>query len=184
MKKLIIICAVVIFVMAMSTAFALPFPPTDPGPYPEGYVGAGGNYEIGPLGILTLNGGYILPNIPPYDAILLSWNISDAYHTINLEIGNSVSSFASGQCIVTLSSVSSYDYLVNMGFASGQCTVTLSVDALKWIEVGEPPNGTPFLAPAWSMSDTASLNISPEPATICLLGLGGLGLLRRKHSKA
>jgi len=160
-----------------SSAFALPFPPTDPGPYPQGYVGAGGDYEVVPSGIVNFNGGTIFPEFslsPPWldYEYIRGWSID--YIGVGTESSYHPGPY-NGSPVFELDL--SYDHLVyDLELAPGLHTVRLWAEVRGYQEL--PPTNGIWM---WGTSDTASLNIIPEPATLLLLGFGGLAVMRRRR---
>jgi hypothetical protein len=165
----------IILLLVTSTAFANPWPYEGPLSGGYGYVGAGGDYQIDPGGSITFTGGYNPAGIvPSVDAASWQWYVD----TVNMGSGGGGGGFPSP--VDTFSQNLSYDDLINLGLAPGQHTVMLSVQVAwhypfdPYLQMGEQ---------TWYGSDTAALNIVPEPATMSLLGLGVIGLLRNR-SKA
>jgi hypothetical protein len=175
--------SLIILLVISVNAFANPWPPEE-GAGGVVYVGAGGDYEIAPGGTVTLSGGYI-PSVPSpsIDYVWWSWSVD----TVNVGSDSSWGNPGWGIAIDCQSQPLSYDYLVtDLGLAPGQHTVKLDV-AVGWHYADFQYSMDPTLEMGQhdsAGSDTVTLAITPEPATLLLLGLGGLGLLRRKRSKA
>jgi len=215
MKKLITICAIVIFVMAMSAGAttinytvsswgptqypASTTPPTDA---PWGVNG----YPGDTLEMVTYTGTLDLtPGTYNLKINTLKWTIdytyggtetqwdypdhwSDLSFNINTSRGMSIGTAADSLSQAGLLEVTWFnDYL---SFGSGSTTsftvqgyqVDVTPLGLSRVAGSNFSGSNPWAQPERDVM--ARFDVVPDPATIYLLGLGGLGLLRRKRSKA
>jgi len=130
------------------------------------YVDAGGPYIVGPNETITLFGWV---NIPPGALAGASWSV------LGEGVGGGNPTIGSSSCEV------SYDYLVNTlgkepGFYSGGVCLEATFEGYYYYL--ETP-------PLWIRGDSgkgyADIRIVPEPATVSLLVLGGVALLRNRR---
>ena len=183
MKKVLAVCAVVTVMLAVigtaNATFVVPSasnPMTFEGnvdlifPYYPGSLNA---TQTGTLVGVGDNSAYsfVISSVDPgtgADDIVVSWAIEDAGGTLlsgtmeNFLFWDENDNIPSG----TSGSVFSYaDYVSN--------------DGSGWVGQGDSTGawlGTYDATPTW----TGSVVVTPEPATLCLLGLGGLLLRKRK----
>jgi len=213
MKKLVTICAMVIFVMAMSagattinytvsgwgaTQYPGPVTPPEGSPWgPDGYPGdtvelktytgtldlTPGTYEL-KINTLCWKVDYT------YAGTDTQWDYPDHWGQPSFDIdaargmsiGTAVGSLSqAGLLVVTW-------YNDDLSFAIGS-TTSFTVEGYR-VDVTPlglapetnifPAGGHPWVQPERDV--IARFDVTPEPATLCLLGLGGLALLRKRRA--
>jgi hypothetical protein len=161
-----------VLLVSSNSFAALPFPPTS-WDYNQGYVGAGTYYWIEPNSTVTFTGGYYYSN-----SVVISEFTCQSYWSVD----STPISYGGSEGVV-LNLPLTYDHLVkDLGFAPGRHTVGYYASA-SWSYLdysGYPSQPPQWVYGSWSKGDSAPFDIVPEPATLLLLGLGSMILIRRK----
>ncbi len=147
-------------------------------------VAAGTNYggislvQVGnQMGVLAQGAGWAVPVV--YDIVIGEW-----HHYAAVSNGGTVEFYVDG-------------ILIDSGANNAKpIQDSFTIGANDKVDGGSAGSATPTFEGAWKGSiddvhvfgfeagqfDAADLNSIPEPATLCLLGLGGLSLIRRKRN--
>jgi hypothetical protein len=193
MRKLVI-CTAVIFVMAASAgAVTVNFTVDGWAGLPPTYQGDlwyGDTLEmITYTGTLNLTPGTQTLKINTFDWIIDATSYNAAYfyptaaRSMSIDGGPSGSLSQAG----TLSCLPDNDYITFNNGAMATFTVqgyTVEVTPLGFSRAGGD-HGEPFTGLPWYQAESdimATFVVTPEPATICLLGLGVLGLLKKRRA--
>jgi len=119
------------------------------------------------------------------DLASVDWNVANTY-TLNLSVFDGTVDYAgtSGFLTVYLAEADSGSVLYNSGLEPyiGSGTVNFDLVGSAWF-VGIFPSGNvnSEVSTLGAGNVTVTYEYVPEPATVCLLGLGVLSLIRRKH---